>query len=360
MDTGFSNPEAQTSPEIAALVEQGEREGSLSASEIDAAAGSLELTGGQLAQLYDELEQHGIEITPDGGETVATPPATGYHIAELNGQTTDALSLFFNEMRRYPLLRPEEEIELAQRIERGDLDAKQRLINSNLRLVVSIARKYQGVGELCLLDLIQEGILGLIRAAEKFDWRKGFRFSTYATLWIRQAIQRGLADRGRTIRLPVNVAQRERRLATAERRLQAQLGREPTVEEVAEAAELTPEQVGDLRDAARVVTSLDRPVGEDAETPFGDLVPGDEPQPQEEVQVTLAEQAVRQTVAELPEPEREVIKLRYGLDGQRDPLPLAGVGRQLGVSPERVRALEQRALEQLALRREMQSLREAA
>jgi RNA polymerase primary sigma factor len=360
VDTGFSNPEAQTSPEIAALVEQGEREGSLSASEIDAAAGSLELTGGQLAQLYDELEQDGIEITPDGGETVATPPATGYHIAELNGQTTDALSLFFNEMRRYPLLRPEEEIELAQRIERGDLDAKQRLINSNLRLVVSIACKYQGVGELCLLDLIQEGILGLIRAAEKFDWRKGFRFSTYATLWIRQAIQRGLADRGRTIRLPVNVAQRERRLATAERRLQAQLGREPTVEEVAEAAELTPEQVGDLRDAARVVTSLDRPVGEDAETPFGDLVPGDEPQPQEEVQVTLAEQAVRQTVAELPEPEREVIKLRYGLDGQRDPLPLAGVGRQLGVSPERVRALEQRALEQLALRREMQSLREAA
>jgi RNA polymerase primary sigma factor len=360
VDEALVDDEGKAPPQIAALIEQGEREGSLSAAEIDAAARSLELSDDQLARLYDQLEQHGIDVTPDGGETTATAPATGYRIPDLNEQTTDALSLFFNEMRRYPLLHPQEEIELAKRIERGDLEAKQRLINSNLRLVVSIARKYQGIGELCLLDLIQEGILGLIRAAEKFDWRKGFRFSTYATLWIRQAIQRGLADRGRTIRLPVNVAQRERRLATAERRLAAELAREPTAEELAEAAELTPEQVRDLRDAARVVTSLDRPVGEDAETPLGELLPGDRAQPQEEVQVTLAEQAVRSVVAELPEPEREVIKLRYGLNGHRDPLPLAGVGRELGVSPERVKALEERALEHLALRREMQSLSEAA
>ena len=280
--------------------------------------------------------------------------------SELAVHTADALAQFLDEAGRHPLLTAAEEIELAKRIERGDLEAKERLITSNLRLVVSIARKYQGIGELCLLDLIQEGILGLIRAAEKFDWRKGFRFSTYATLWIRQAIQRGLADRGRTIRLPVNVAQRERRLATAERRLQSELGREPTVEEVAAAAELTPDQVDALRDAARVVTSLDRPVGEDAETSLGELLPTDRAQPQEEVQLTLAEQAVRSVVAELPEPEREVIKLRYGLNGHRDPLPLAGVGRELGVSPERVKALEERALEHLALRREMQSLREAA
>ena len=344
-----------------ALLARGEAEGSLSAAEIDAAAREHDLSAEQLAELYDELEQRGVELTADGdGAGASSPPATGYAIPELNAQTTDALALFFNEMRRYPLLEPEEELELAKRIERGDLEAKERLINSNLRLVVSIARKYQGLGDLCLIDLVQEGILGLIRAAEKFDWRRGFRFSTYATLWIRQAIQRGLADRGRTIRLPVNVAQRERRMATAERRLQAELGREPTVEEVAAAAELSPAEVEELRDASRVVTSLDRPVGEEGETAFGELVPGDAAEPHEEVEVTLAEQAVREVVSELPEPEREVIKLRYGLNGQRDPLPLAGVGRQLGVSPERVKALEQRALEQLALRREMRSLREAA
>jgi RNA polymerase primary sigma factor len=263
-------------------------------------------------------------------------------------------------MRRYPLLRPDEEIELAQRIERGDLEAKERLVNSNLRLVVSVARKYQGLGDLCLLDLIQEGILGLIRAAEKFDWRKGFRFSTYATLWIRQAIQRGLADRGRTIRLPVNVAQRERKVATAERRLQGELGREPTLEEVARAAALSPEEVDDIREASRVVTSLDRPVGEDGETALGDLLGDERAEPQEEVEVALLEQQVREIVGQLPEMEREVIRLRYGLNGHRDPLPLTGVGRALGVSPERVKAIEERALEQLALRREMRSLSEAA
>ena len=348
--------------EVAAtLLARGEAEGSLSAAEIDAAVREHDLAPEQLAELYDELEQRGVELTADGdGATGPVTPATGYGIAELSAQTTDALALFFNEMRRYPLLEPQEELDLARRIERGDLEAKERLVNSNLRLVVSIARKYQGVGDLCLIDLIQEGILGLIRAAEKFDWRRGFRFSTYATLWIRQAIQRGLADRGRTIRLPVNVAQRERRMATAERRLQAELGREPTVEEVAAAAELSPTEVEELRDASRVVTSLDRPVGEEGETTFGELLPSDATDTHEEVEVTLAEQSVRQVVAELPEPERQVIKLRYGLDGQRDPLPLAGVGRQLGVSPERVKALEERALEQLALRREMRSLREAA
>ncbi len=352
-------PEPGPAPELAGLIEHAEREGSLSAEEIDAVARSLELTADELGQLYDDLEQRGVEVVADRGDEPAFP-ATGYRIEDLSVQTTDALALFFNEMRRYPLLRPDEEIELAQQVERGELAAKERLINSNLRLVVSIARKYQGIGELCLLDLIQEGILGLIRAAEKFDWRKGFRFSTYATLWIRQAIQRGLADRGRTIRLPVNVAQRERRLATAERRLRAELGREPTVDEVAAAAELTPEQVADLREASRVVTSLDRPIGEEGDTAFGDLLASGAVQPQEEVEVTLAEQAVRRVVSELPEPERQVIKLRYGLDGEREPLPLAGVGRQLGVSPERVKAIEERALAQLSVRREMSSLREAA
>jgi RNA polymerase primary sigma factor len=251
-------------------------------------------------------------------------------------------------------------MELAQRIERGDLEAKDRLVNSNLRLVVSLARRYQGVGELCLLDLIQEGVLGLIRAAEKFDWRKGFRFSTYATLWIRQAIQRGLADRGRTIRLPVNVAQRERRIATAERKLAAELGRDPTDEEVAQAADVPLAQVAEMRDVARTVTSLDRPVGETQETALGDLLPSETPGVEEEVQLTLREDLVRRTVEELPEREREVIKLRFGLDGDAEPLPLSQTGARLGIAPETVREVERRALEHLARRRELAALADAA
>jgi RNA polymerase primary sigma factor len=288
------------------------------------------------------------------------PEQVTYNLRELSQHTTDALSLFLNEAGRYPLLTPEQEIELSQRIERGDLQAKERMINSNLRLVVSLARRYQGIGELCLLDLIQEGILGLIRATEKFDWRKGFRFSTYATLWIRQSIQRGLADRGRMIRLPVNVAQRERRIARAERELSATLGRDPTLEEVAAAAELEPEYVAELREASRVVASLDRPVGEQQESTLGELLPSEDAEPSEEVELVLREQTVRDTVAALPEREREVIKLRYGLNGDRAPRPLTEVGRELGVSPERVRQIEERALEHLSLRREMQALRDAA
>ena len=359
MDDPTISAEAQASPQIAALVEQGEREGTLSASEIDAAAGSLELSADQLNQLYDELEQHGIEITPDGGDTTATAPATGYRIHDLAEQTTDALSLFFNEMRRYPLLRPDEEIELAKRIERGELEAKQRLINSNLRLVVSIARKYQGIGELCLLDLIQEGILGLIRAAEKFDWRKGYKFSTYATFWIRQAIQRGLANQGRTIRLPVHIGQRERKIARVERELAARQGRPPTDQEVAAAAEISLEELYETREVMRTITSLERPVGEEGEAQLGDLLASEERQPHEEVEIGLRDQTVRAALDQLPEQERAVIKLRYGINGD-NPTPLREAGRMLGLSPERVRRIEHKALERLAKFRELAALAEAA
>jgi RNA polymerase primary sigma factor len=283
-----------------------------------------------------------------------------YTIPELSHHTSDALQLFLDEVGRHRLLTPDEEIELAKQIERGDLDAKDRMVNANLRLVVSVARKYQGVGEMCLLDLIQEGVLGLIRAVEKFDWRKGFRFSTYATLWIRQAIQRGLADRGRTIRLPVNVAQRERRIAKAERELTVRLGREPTLEEIGAEAELSPQDVADLRAAARTVTSLDVPVGEEGDARLGDLLPADQAPPEEVVHLTLAEKAVRATVAELPAPDRDVIKLRFGLDGDREPLGVTHVGRELGLSTRRVREIEERALGELALRRELHALGEAA
>ena len=268
------------------------------------------------------------------------------------------MALFLQEVRRYPLLTKEEEVELAQRIERGDLAAKDRLVNSNLRLVIANARKYQG-HDLPLLDLIQEGILGLIRAAEKFDYRKGFKFSTYATFWVRQAIQRALDNRARTIRIPVHLGQRERKIARAQRDLMAEFGREPTEDEVAAAAELTVEEVREALGAARVVTSLDRPVGETDETSLGSLLPSDERGPEEEVDILLAGDALRQALERLPEREREVVKLRYGVLGS-EPTPLVETGRRLGISQDAVRRLERKALSELAASRELEALKPAA
>jgi RNA polymerase primary sigma factor len=277
---------------------------------------------------------------------------------ELAQQTTDAMSLFLHEVRRHPLLTREQEVELAKRIERGDLAAKDQLVNSNLRLVISNARKYQG-HDLPLLDLIQEGILGLIRAAEKFDWRKGYKFSTYATFWIRQALQRALDNRSRTIRIPVHLGQRERKIARVHRELAAKLGREPNDQEVADGAGLTVRDVEEAREAARVVTSLDRPVGEEEETSFGSLLPSDDRGPAEEVDISLRDDALRKALAQLPEPEREVVKLRYGINGD-DPTPLSETGRRLGLSQDAVRRLERRALSELAQSRELEALRPAA
>src|SRR5205085_11881533 len=195
--------------------------------------------------------------------------------------STDSLELFLRQARVHPLLTAAEEIELAKRIERGDLEAKERMINSNLRLVVSQARRYQGHG-LEMGDLVQEGMLGLIRAVEKFDWRRGFKFSTYGTLWIRQAIQRGLQNHGRTIRLPVHVAQRQVKVRKLESELNTKLGREPTDEELADVAELPLDEVIELRELNRALTSLDQPIGEDGETAFGDLLASDRPEPLDE------------------------------------------------------------------------------
>jgi len=349
--------EAITRPELAALVARGEeRGGCVTLSEVDELAQALELSEEETVALEAQVEQLGIDISDDCGRDGVEP--THYRNGELAAATTDALQLFLNEIRRYPLLTKDEEIELSKRIEQGDLEAKERMINSNLRLVVSIAKKYQGQ-ELSLLDLIQEGIFGLIRAAEKFDWRKGYKFSTYATFWIRQAIQRGLANKSRTIRIPVHIGQRERKIARTERELSAKLGEEPSDEEVAAAAELPLEQVEEVREAARTVTSLDRPVGEEGDTALGDLLESGEPDIEEEVEVSLAEETLRRTIEELPEPERNVIRLRYGIDGD-DPQPLRETGRRLGLSAERVRQLESKALKLLATKRELEALREAA
>ncbi len=343
-------------PEIALLLARGEEAGCVNLSELDERAAALELTDEELESLHEQIDAKGIVLTDDCGRQGVAD--THFKLEDLNGTTTDALQLFLNEIRRYPLLNKLEEIELAKRIEQGDLEAKERMINSNLRLVVSIAKKYQGQ-ELSLLDLIQEGIFGLIRAAEKFDYRKGFKFSTYATFWIRQAIQRGLANKARTIRIPVHIGQRERKLVRAERELSARLGREPTDSEIAKEAEIPEEQVEEVRAAARTVTSLDRAVGEDGDTAFGDLLPSDAPELEEEIQVNLAQETLRRTVEDLPEPERSVIRMRYGIDGE-EPKALRETGRRLDLSAERVRQLESRALERLSSHREIDALRDAA
>src|SRR5262249_56521907 len=270
----------------------------------------------------------------------------GYRNGELAETTTDALQLFFNEMRKYPLLTKEEEVELAKAVERGDLDAKNTLINSNLRLVVSNARRYMRQ-ELNLLDLIQEGILCLIRASEKFDWRKGYKFSTYATFWIRQAIQRALESKERTIRVPNQVAQRERKVLRIERELATKLGRDPTTEEVAKEAELEPAQVEEIRDLTRVVTSLDRPVGEEDGSSMGEFVQDERVGPSEEVALSFRDQALHKAVQDLPDDERKVIQLRYGINGD-ETTPLRETGRRLELKPSEVKRLEDRGLSRLA------------
>jgi RNA polymerase primary sigma factor len=286
-----------------------------------------------------------------------TDPAVAAH-AQAEDVTTDSLQLFFNEARKYPLLTAAQEVELAKRIEKGDMEAKDRMINSNLRLVVSVARKYQGHG-LTLGDLVQEGMLGLIRAAEKFDWRRGFKFSTYATLWIRQSIQRGLENSSRTIRLPVHIAQRERKINRTERELATKLGREPTEDEIADAVDLPVDQVIEIRKAARPLTSLDQPIGEDGETSFGDLITAQQPGVEDEVVQDAGTSAVHEAVASLPERERDVVRLRFGLFGE-EPTPLRETGRRLGISAERVRQIEEEALGRLAESGELSALHEAA
>jgi RNA polymerase primary sigma factor len=344
-----------TSEQIDALVARGEEEGCVNLSHLNELVQEHELDDEDIRALYEQFEERGIEVNDDCGKEAHD---STYVNGNLAVATTDALQLFLNEAGRWPLLTKEEEVELAKLIERGDEEAKERMINSNLRLVVSIAKRYQGHG-LSLLDLIQEGIIGLIRAVEKFDWRRGFKFSTYATWWIRQAVQRGVANKSRTIRLPVHIADREQKMARAERVLAPQLGRQPTEEEIAKHAKLPLKQVREVRQAARAITSLDKPLGTDNEGRLGDLFASEGSEPEEELTVSLEEDVLRRAVAQLPEREREVVKRRYGLNGDRDPASLEAIGRELGLTRERVRQIEASALEQLAVNREIEALKVA-
>src|SRR6266498_1795736 len=309
------------------LLEQGEEAGCLNLSAVNEFLQEADLDEEQVSGFFEQLEERHIPLTDDCAR--ADAPEGVYVNGDLAVATTDALQLFLNEAGRYKLLTAQEEVELAKRIERGDKEAKDLMINSNLRLVVSIAKKYQGHG-ISLLDLIQEGIIGLIRAVEKFDWRRGYKFSTYATWWIRQAVQRGVANKARTIRMPVHIVDRERKIARAERELLTKLGRAPSLEEIAKEAKLPLKQVREVQDAARAVTSLDRPIGAEGDAALGDLVAGAEAPPEEELEISLRQEALRRAVAELPDRERDVLKMRFGLNGDPDPQSLEAIGKTLG------------------------------
>jgi RNA polymerase primary sigma factor len=339
--------------QIHTLIARGEELGCLNVSVVAEFIQEQDLSEPEVEALHGELEERGIELTDD----CSLPDVTETHFSNetVAAMTTDSLQLFLNEAGRYPLLTAAEEVELAKLIERGDRQAKDKMINSNLRLVVSIAKKYQGHG-LSLLDLIQEGIIGLIRAVEKFDWRRGYKFSTYATWWIRQAVQRGVANKSRTIRIPVHIVEREQKIARAERELTLKLERPPTDDEVARTAKLSLKHVREVRAAARAVASLDKPLGDEGDTAFGDIVATDKSDVEEEVVVGLSEHLLRNAVAKLPEREQQVIKLRYGLDGDQDPKSLETIGREMGLTRERVRQIETQALERLAREREIAAM----
>jgi RNA polymerase primary sigma factor len=338
---------ALSSEEWEQLLEAAEESGSLKRSALAEILDQHELEPLELVALSRELEQQGIEVI---GDELALPPP----LSLVPEATTDSLQLFMRDAGRRPLLTAAQEVELTKLIERGDADARRTMIESNLRLVVSIAKRYRHQG-LPFLDLIQEGTLGLIRAVEKFDWRRGFKFSTYATWWIGQAVARGLADKARTIRMPAHIVERMQKLNRAERMLSMELGREPTLPEVTERAGLPLSQALEVEAAARASTSLDQPLAEEGHAVFGDLFAVEGPLPEERLEDTLRSEALAGALALLDDREQTVIMLRFGLYGS-EPTTLEEIGRSLGVSRERVRQLETGALKRLAGLREMESV----
>jgi RNA polymerase primary sigma factor len=337
-----------------ALVRQGQEAGFLTHEEIALAFNELDLDPVQLDEFYQALEELHIDVVDAAGEEqeVDLEP-------EAREISTDALQLFLKDIGKVPLLTAAQEVELAKRIERGDHRAKQKMVESNLRLVVSIAKNYRNQG-LPFLDLIQEGTIGLVRAAEKFDYRKGFKFSTYATWWIRQAVARALADKARTIRMPVHVVEKLNKIGRTERKLLGELGREPTAEEIARELEIEVEEVEQIRRSAQAPISLEKPVGDEEESEFGHFLADENVAlPDEAAETTLRRETLRRILGSLSLRERRVLELRYGLDGQH-PRTLDEVGRTFNVTRERVRQIENQSLKKLQALAESQKLRDVA
>jgi RNA polymerase primary sigma factor len=338
------------------LIEAAQAAGRISAEEIALALDELELEAAQLEDVYRALEELQVEIVDAGAEAKEEEARLAADVREVS---TDALQLFLKDIGKVELLTAAEEVELAKRIERGDHRAKQEMVEANLRLVVSIAKRYRNQG-LPFLDLIQEGTIGLVRAAEKFDWRKGYKFSTYATWWIRQAVARALADKGRTIRMPVHVVEKLNKIVRSERKLRGELSREPTAGEIAIDVDLPLEEVEQILRTSQAPVSLEKPVGDEEESEFGHFLTDENaPLPDEAADVTLRQELLRDILGTLSHRERRVLELRYGLAGEQ-PCTLDEVGRAFNVTRERIRQIENQSLKKLRALAETGSLRDVA
>ena len=365
----MSLAELQEFDEVKGLITRGQQFGVLTYAEIAAATAEVGLDDTDVEELHGLFEALDIELVEviDAATSVSLrterppdkrgrrEPKTALDLKP--DMTTDALQLFLRDIGKARLLSAQEEVDLAKRIERGSFEAKQKMVQSNLRLVVSIAKNYRNQG-LPFLDLIQEGTIGLVRAAEKFDYRRGFKFSTYATWWIRQAVARALADKARTIRMPVHIVEKLNRIGRAERKLVTEFGRDPTAEEIAEVTGIEPDEVDSIKRSAQAPISLEKPIGDEDQSEFGELIADERAEsPYERAVETLTKEALRDALENLSYRERRVLELRYGLGGEH-PLTLDEVGRTFNVTRERIRQVEKESLRKLQSLAETQKLRD--